>query len=255
MEIEAEPKSEKKPKRVKVSQTNFPQLPITKSLGIIQTIWGQYGGDPTTPAEIAFAMKLVPTSGGWRNLTGTSIAYGLTEGGYSAKTIALAPIGRRIVAPTEAGDNVQALRDAVMKPNIMRQFYEKYNHKNFPEINVAENVLNTMGLPKDRTKSAVEILIANGLETGIMRETTTGVYYVALDASLPSSFVGKPGSETGLPPEIPGEVFTPGVGKQGKITFGKGLYVNFEIHIAADTPIDTIIAIFQNMKKYLIDNE
>ncbi len=254
METAAEPKPEKKPKRVMISQANFPQLPIGKSLGIIQTIWEQYGGDATTPAEVAFAMNLVPTSGYWRNLTGTSIAYGLSEGGYSAKTIALAPIGKRIVAPTEAGDNLQALRDAVLKPVIMRQFFEKYNHKSFPETNVAENVLINMGLPKDRAKSAVEILIANGLETGIMRETTTGGYYVALDASL-LSLSGKPGSETVIRPEIPGEVFMPGAGKQGKITFGKGLYVNFEIHIAADTPIDTIIAIFENMKKYLLDNE
>jgi hypothetical protein len=155
-------------KRTKVSQTDFPQLPIRKSLRIAQAIWEQYAGHPTPPHDVALAIGLVPTSGGWRNLTGTSIAYGLTEGGYGAKAIELAPLGKRIVAPTDPDDDKRAMREAVLQPKIMRAFYEKYNHAKFPDTKIAENVLVGMGLPKDRVSSAVEILTENGLETGIL---------------------------------------------------------------------------------------
>jgi hypothetical protein len=249
--IDAEPKPEPKHKRVKVSQANFPQIPIEKSLGIIRAIWDQYAGNPTPPYDVALAMKISPTSSDWQYLTGASVAYGLSEGGYRAKTIALTPIGRRIVAPTESGDNIHALREAVMQPNIMRSFYEKYNRAKFPDSNIAENVLFNLGLPKERASTAVEILIANGLATGILRETPTG-YFVAFEEPVISP---KAEGEAGLLQVPPKEFHEPEFGKQEKITFGKGLYINFEIHIAADTPIDTIVAIFQNMKKYLMDNE
>lgn len=65
----------------------------------------------------------------------------------------------------------------------------------------------------------------------------------------------KPEEKPGLPEEPAREGHETPPGKPDKVTFGKGLYVNFEIHIAADTPIETIAAIFENMKKYLIDNE
>jgi len=249
-----EPKPQPKPKRVRVSQANFPQLPIMKSLGIIQILWDQYGGNPTLPDDVAFAMKLIPTSGYWRNLAGTSIAYGLTEGGSNAKVITLASLGKRIVAPTKVGDDMLALRDAVMKPNIMHAFYEKYNHRNFPDTNIAENILVGLQLPKERASDAVEILIANGLATGILRQTPTG-YYVAIDASLPASRVGESEEKPSFQEEPPRKEYETPPGNKEKITFGKGLYINFEIHIDADTPIDTIVAIFQNMKTYLLDNE
>ena len=254
MATDEETKPELKSKRVKVSQADFPRLPILKTLGIAQTLWNQYAGHPTPPHDIAFAMKLAPTSGGWRNLTGTSIAYGLTEGGYSAKEIELTSLGKRLVSPTEPGDDKRALREAIMKPNIMRSFYEKYNHAKFPDANIAQNVLVSLGLPKVRANTAVNLLKDNGVATGILRETPTG-YFVALDEPLTPAKPDKPEVKPCLSEEPVREDYKTPSGKPEKVTFGKGLYVNFEIHIAADTPIETIVAIFENMKKYVIDNE
>lgn len=245
-------------KRTKVSQSDFPQLSIQKSLRIIQALEEQYAGHPTAPHDIAMAIGLVPTSGSWRNLAGTSLAYGLTEGSAWAKTIELTPLGKRIVAPTETGDDKKALREAVLKPTIMRAFFEKYNRAKFPDTKIAENVLVSLGLPKDRATSAVEIIIENGVETGILRETQSG-YFVSLDepASVQGKVSAKSAALEGTSSSQPekNDLILPAKEGKTRFSFGNGLYVNFEIHIAADTPVDTVEAIFKNMRKYLIEND
>lgn len=107
--------------------------------------------------------------------------YGLTKGTYNSKQLELSPLGKKYVSPTEPGEDKRALREAIMKPKIMGSFYSKYNHSNFPDTVIAENVLATMGVPKKRASKAVKILIENGLTAGILRELPSGGYYVALD--------------------------------------------------------------------------
>ena len=114
-----------------------------------------------------------------------------------------------------------------------------------------------MGLPKERASSAVEILRENGLETGILRETASG-YFVALDEPSLDQGTKNKEEETEDATVVKQRADELGIQtKQGseKVSFGKGLYVNFEIHIAADTPITTIEAIFANMRKYLMNND
>ena len=134
---------------------------------------------------MAIALGLSPTSGGWRNLCGSSIAYGLTEGGYAAAQIALTELGRRIVAPEEDGDDAVAKREAIIRPRIMREFFEKYDRAKFPREDIAGNVLVGLGLPKERSEKAVKILSQNGKYAGVERETKTGAF-VALDGPSPT---------------------------------------------------------------------
>lgn len=247
-------KKEPTKKRTRVSQSNFPQLSIQKTLRIIQVIQDQFSGQPTAPHDVALALPMEPTSGSWRNLTGTSIAYGLTEGGYNAKQIEISPLGKRIVAPIEEGDDKRALREAVLRPVIMKQFFEKYNHGKFPDEKIAMNNLASMGLPQDRLQAAFEVIVDNGVETGMLRETPTG-YFVAIDEPSPGkSPISKEKSVTpSMQPKV-GDLATPSKTEKNGFTFGNGLYVNFEIHIAADTPVETVEAIFKNMRKYLMEN-
>jgi hypothetical protein len=167
--------------RSKVSQSDFPQLPLARALRIAQALWDNFAGRGGAPYDVAVAIDMSPTSGSWRNLCGTSIAYGLTEGGYNAAEITLTELGRRIVAPTDEGDDALARREAVMRPRIMREFFNKYNRAKFPSDVIAQNVLVSLGLPKDRAANALEVLRENGTATGIIRETKTGPF-VAVDS-------------------------------------------------------------------------
>lgn len=186
-------KEEQEQKRTKVSQTEFPRESLAKALSIAEAIWENFAGKGAAPHDIAMALDLSPTSGSWRNLCGTSIAYGLTSGGYAANTIELTDLGRRIVAPTSEGDDVNARVEAILQPRVMGEFFHRYDKAKFPKENIAENVLISLGVPKDRAAKAVELVRENGIYSGVLRETKTGLF-VALGSPAPQVPVG---SETG----------------------------------------------------------
>lgn len=173
-------------KRLKVSQTDIPRESLAKALSIAEAIWENFAGKGAAPHDVAMALDLSPTSGGWRNLCGTSIAYGLTEGGYNANTIELTPLGRRIVAPTSEGDDVAARVEAILKPRVMGEFFKKYDKAKFPKENIAENVMVSLGVPKERAAQAVELVRENGIYAGVLRDTKTGLF-VALGSPVPQS--------------------------------------------------------------------
>jgi hypothetical protein len=171
-------------KRSKVSQTEFPGNLLQHAEKIAQALWENFAGRGAAPHDVAMSLELSPTSGGWRNLCGSAIAYGLTDGGYAADQITLTALGRRIVAPTEEGDDTRARVEAMMQPRLEREFYERYNRAKFPKDEIGRNVLVSLGLPKDRAERSFEILKQNGLYTGVLRDTKTGLF-VAIDSPVP----------------------------------------------------------------------
>src|SRR5690606_25693276 len=126
------------------------------------------------------SIDMSPTSGTWRNLCGSSIAYGLTEGGCNAQAISLTALGRRIIAPEIEGDDTAAKIEAILKPRIIKEFLQKYDRAKFPSDIVAQNILVTLGIPKDRTANALAIIKENASSVGIVRNTKTGPF-VSLD--------------------------------------------------------------------------
>lgn len=143
-------------------------------------LWENFAGKGAAPHNVAMALELSPTSGGWRNLCGASIAYGLSEGGYNASAITLTELGRRLVAPTQEGDDAVARREAALKPRIPGEFFRRYDRAKFPRDDIAANVLSGMGIPKERTVPLVALIKENGRFAGIIQETKTGPF-VALD--------------------------------------------------------------------------
>lgn len=119
-------------------------------LVVPQAIWDNLTGKPCTPLQVCTALDLSPTSSKWRELLGASIAYGLTSGGWNAKTITLGVLGKRAVAPTEEGDNLLAIKEAIQRPTIWRCFFEYYSGKKFPKDIIGENMLIDWGVPKEQ---------------------------------------------------------------------------------------------------------
>ena len=164
----------------RVSQTELPSVSLDQALRIAKGLWDDFAGKSAAPHDVALALNMTPTSGPWRMLCGASIAYGLTEGGYNADEIKLLPLGRRIVAPEEEGDDARARVEALLKPRIMREFFQKYDRAKFPQDPIAQNVLVSLGLPKDRAAGALDAIKESGRKAGIIRDTKTGLF-VALD--------------------------------------------------------------------------
>lgn len=167
-------------KRAYFKQADFPQTTLQQAQKIASTLVDNFAGK-RSPPDVALSIGVSPTSSNWTALAGSSIAYGLTDGGVNAAEIKLTPLGRKLVAPEEEGDDLAARREAILKPRLQKEFFERYRRAKFPNDTLAGNVLKTLGLPPDRVQLALEILKANGRYAGIIRETPTGPF-VNLDS-------------------------------------------------------------------------
>jgi predicted nucleotide-binding protein len=157
-------------KRAYVSQTEIPRFTVTEAVKVARAISDSYAKAPTKPLRVAEALRIAPTTGGFRNLTSASAAYQLTEGAAFANEISLTDIGRRAVAPTSEGADRQALREALMKPRVVREFLMRYDDSKMPTEAIGMNVLEEMGLPREACQRAFAIIDRNVSELGLIRE-------------------------------------------------------------------------------------
>ena len=169
-------------KRKYLSQADVPAYSLSKAIRVAQAIADNYGKAPTRPLAVAEALNQTPTSGTFRMLTGASLAYGLTDGGYNAELIAITPLGKRIVAPTAEGDDLAARREAFLRPRVVREFLTKYNGSRLPTVQIAKNVLEDLDVPSDRTGATLDLIIESAQDVGFLREVK-GNKYVDLDGT------------------------------------------------------------------------
>lgn len=200
-------------KRVYFKQADFPQSTLQQAQRIASALVDNFAGDSGSPPDVALSLGISPTSSGWSALTGASIAYGLTDGGINANVIKLTSLGRRLVAPEAEDEDIVARREAILKPRILREFFEKYRRAKLPNDTIAVNVLKSLGLPGDRAEAAIEIIKANGSYAGIIRETPTGPFINLDSPGVPrpaatselGSSAGTPHSED-IPPSSAGDL-------------------------------------------------
>lgn len=161
---------EKNDQRTRLNQSDIPAFSLEKALEVARAIGDNYAFKPASPLDIASALGLIPTTGGFRMLTGASVAYGLTTGGYSANEISITPLGLRIVRPlTDDGDDEKAKREAALTPKIVGAFLKKYDGAALPKQEIAQNVLHSMGVPLDRAQDAYSMILETAKSTGMLR--------------------------------------------------------------------------------------
>ncbi len=183
-------------KRAYISQSEIPRLSLSEAIRLGQSLYDDFAGKPTPPHRLAMAVDISPTSSGWQDLCGASIAYGITAGGKNAQTISLTDLGRCVVAPTVENDDLIAKVECALRPEIARLFFERYNHAKFPQDKIARNVLADMGVPPDRLDNVLEIIKRNGEFVRIILQTKTGPF-VAIETPQPQFEEALPTSQEG----------------------------------------------------------
>ena len=168
-----------------ISQADIPGLSLEKALKIATTIGENYGYRPSTPLQVAKALEVAPTTGNFKMLTGASIAYGLTTGGYNAENITITPLGMRIVRPTAEGDDLAAKREALLKPRVIREFLTRYDRAPVPKDTIGQNVLMEMGVPKDRTAEVLRLILDGAEAVGFLQTIKDRRYVELGDANIP----------------------------------------------------------------------
>jgi predicted nucleotide-binding protein len=169
-----------KDKRKYVNQSQVPVYSLEEALKVPTAILENFGGRPTAPFQVAMAIESTQTSSYWRKLSGSAVAYGLTDGGYNSTKIGLTELALQILAPTEEGIDKIGLVEASLKPSVLRRFFDKYNNAKFPKDTIAENVLKLdFNVPSEDSARILDIIKSNGRYTGIIHETKTGPYVFA----------------------------------------------------------------------------
>jgi hypothetical protein len=159
-----------------ISQADIPASSLERALRIPKAIADNYGYKPTSPLQVAVALDIQPSSSNFRMLTGASIAYGLTSGGYNADTISITPLSMRIVRPTTEGDDTAAMREAFLKPRVIREFLQKYDRAPIPRDDIARNVLMEFGVPTDRTAEVLSLIVEGAKELDFLKQIKDRTY-------------------------------------------------------------------------------
>ena len=179
----AENNSEKTSRKNKkrLNQADVPAYSLEQALRVPITLYENYAGEATKPIDVAAAMDILPTSSVFRMLTGSSIAYGLTEGGAQSQEISLSDLAKKIVKPLEEGQDLTAKREALLKPRVVGEFLNKYDSSPMPKAQIAQNVLNSMGVPSERTSDVLSLILEGAESLGLITEIK-GKKYVNLSS-------------------------------------------------------------------------
>ena len=169
-----------KPRKKNLMQSDVPAYSAEDARKVGEALRDQYAKQPATPLQVAKAMDISPGSSTFKMITGSSVAYGFTEGAAQADRIALTDLGRRAVAPQTEGDDVAAFREAILKPRVIREFFQKYNGHKVPNRSIALNVLEDMGVPNDALDRAYDMIMANAQAAQVI-SVVKGADYVEMD--------------------------------------------------------------------------
>jgi len=169
-------KNETPPPRKYISQADVPTSSLERALRIPRAIADNYGYKPTSPLQVAVALNVQPSSSNFRMMTGAAIAYGLTSGGSNADTISITPLAMRIVRPTTEGDDTAAMREAFLKPRVIREFLQKYDRAPIPRDDIARNVLMEFGVPTDRTTEILTLIVEGAKDLDFLKSIKDRTY-------------------------------------------------------------------------------
>lgn len=188
-------RKEIKGKRARISQEDIPAFSLNDAIRIPQAIVDNYGKAPTPAIRVAAALKMAPGGTQFKMLCGAAIAYGLTVGGYNAATISLTPLAKRILTPTLEGDDAKARLEAFLRPRIIKEFVFKYNQSPLPKDEIAVNVLEDLGVPRNRASVFLKIITDTASTLGLIQEIKGKAYLIADESALGASSVDEENSE------------------------------------------------------------
>lgn len=175
-------------------QSDVPAYTLSDAMKVAEALRDDWAKKSATPLDLAASLSHTPTGTTFRMMTGSAAAYGLTEGAAQSALISLTDLGRRCVAPTVEGDDLVAMREAVLKPRVIREFLEKYDGNAMPQRQIALNVIETLGVPQAAAERAYEMILKNAEALGFLLEIK-GKSYVKLS--------GQPAAAVQADPSLP----------------------------------------------------
>ena len=172
-------------KRTYIKQSDVPLMSLDDALRIPQAILDNYAGKPTAPLYVAKVLNIDPKGAQFKFLSGAAIAYGLIEGGAQASTISISELTKKILRPKEDGSDLVARREAVLIPRVFKEFLAMYDGNMFPREDIAVNVLEEMGVPREKAPEVLQRIESSATSVGFI-EVVKDKKYVTLFGVTPS---------------------------------------------------------------------
>jgi hypothetical protein len=163
-------------KRTYLKQSDVPAASMDEALRVPQAILDHYAGKPTAPLYVAKALNVDPKGSQLKVLSGAAIAFGLIEGGSQAASIGVTPLAKRILRPKEEGADLAAKRESVLKPRVFGEFLRNYDGHPFPRPDIALNVLEEMGVPREKAGEVLDRIATSARSVGFLEEIKEKTY-------------------------------------------------------------------------------
>ncbi|MDI3564625.1 TIR domain-containing protein [Bradyrhizobium sp. Arg816] len=112
------------------------------------------------------------------------MAFGLIEGGAQAQTISLTPLARSILRPTSEEQDAAARREAVLRPRVFKEFLERYDKHAFPRADIAVNVLEELGVPREKCTEVLDRLQESANAAGFLQVGKDKTYVFLGDVAI-----------------------------------------------------------------------
>lgn len=153
--------------QLQISTAELPRKTLEECLEVARPVHEVYAGASATWDEIASTSGRAAQSNPTKYLIWSAQAYDLLV--RDGDKYALSETARKIFAPTDPNERTEAIVKAITVPTLLSKFYTEYNGKLLPEDTYFDNVLESRyQVPRDRTKEARELILANAQFAGII---------------------------------------------------------------------------------------
>jgi hypothetical protein len=93
-------------------------------------------------------------------------------------------LAKRILRPKEEGADLAAKRESVLKPRVFGEFLRNYDGHPFPRQDIALNVLEGMGVPREKAGEVLDRISSSARSVGFLEEIREKTY-VSLQGAAP----------------------------------------------------------------------
>lgn len=179
----------------------FPRHSLEQALVLAKAIQDQNAGNPMNRLLLAGAVGLKPTSSEYRDLLSSSYKYGLTFGTEKAENIILTDLGKNITRPISDEQKTDAIKQAILIPELFKKIYNHYNSGKFPSGQFFENALETnFKIPREYAKEASLLLEKNGRFAGVIKDISGSAYVMLASTTIvPENVSAVKSAEAGAP--------------------------------------------------------
>jgi hypothetical protein len=157
-------------------QAMYPRHVIMESLRIPKAILEQNAGKECSDSEAAGFVGLT-LNGNVRSEISSALKYGFLER-PSAGRVRLSELGRKVLRPQQPKDEIEGLREAVLKAPDISNVYTHYRGENLPDQQFFDNALvDTFSIPQVKL-SEFKSIFTKSLQESKLLEEHNGKYRV-----------------------------------------------------------------------------